>query len=68
VEHIRAADGVTEVGVATVYEGIALVHHVGKLEERLFGGVAGGDHRPDSTRRRELLDHLLHRVGALGPL
>ena len=68
VEHIRAADGVTEVGVATVYEGIALVHHVGELEERLFGGVPGGDHRPDSTRRRELLDHLLHRVGALGPL
>src|SRR5919107_2570643 len=68
VEHIRAADGVTEVGVAAVYEGIALVHYAGELEEHLFGGVAGGGHRPDSTREREVLRHLLRKVGALGPL
>src|ERR671912_1262070 len=60
-EHLRAADGVAEVGVATVYEDIALVHHTGELEEGLLRNVTGGDHRPDHTRRREHLDHLLHR-------
>src|ERR687898_2363981 len=67
-EHLRAADGVAEVGVAAVYEDVALVHHAGELEEGLLRNVPGGDHRPDHTRRREHLDHLLHRVGALGPL
>src|ERR687896_2369904 len=30
-EHLRAADGVAEVGVAAVYEGVALIHHAGEL-------------------------------------
>src|ERR671916_3083679 len=58
-EHLRAADGVAEVGVATVYEDITLVHHAGELEEGLLRNGTGGDPRPDHTRGGEHLDHLL---------
>ena len=67
-EHLVAALGILEVGVAAVDDRVFGGQQRGELLESLLGRVACGNHQPDDARRGEHCDHVGRSEAALETL
>ena len=63
-----SADGVVEVGVAAINDGVALGEEGDQFVDHCLGRIAAWHHDPDALWGGQAVDQLLHGVGRLGTL
>ena len=67
-ELLVSANGVVEVRVAAINDGVALGEEGNQLVDHRLGGITARHHDPDALRGGQAVDQLLHGVGRLGAL
>ena len=67
-ELLVSANGVVEVRVPTVNDGVALGEEGNQFVNHRLGGIAAWNHDPDALWGGQAVDQLLHGVGGLGTL